>query len=437
MAGAEIDVKRSSVYEMIAMDDAVSVVLRECEKVVAGGNQKDEMVGLNAALGRVLEQDAVAQVDLPAVPLSMKDGYAVRAADGPGEFPVVAQLNAGVDARTLETLPERSVAYIATGAPLPPGADAVVPVERSAAAESGGDRVVLTHEDGSVKAGQDVRKPGCDLKSGLVLPCGTLLREAEIGLLASIGLSTVRVKSVPTVGIISTGDEVIDVHARSAGEPAAGGAAFDSNRPMLLSAARAVGANVLDLGIIRDDIESVREALERAADSCDVVVTSGGVSMGKKDVLQRVLSDLGTVHFGRVCMKPGKPLTFSTLTRRDGKHTALVLSLPGNAVSSFVCFHLVVAPVIRSLAGLSPLVPVVNAVLDQPLVLDKERPEYHRARLSWDLNSQRFVAVSTGAQASSRLLSACGVNALLKLPAADQTLQKGDIVEAMLLYSQL
>jgi len=429
--------RRASAFEMVPMDDAIAVVLRESAGAAAKRQQHEEIVGLDAALGRVLEQDVAAPVDLPAVPLSMKDGYAVRAADGPGEYPVVAQLNAGIDAREIQPLPERAVAYIATGAPLPPGADAVVPVELSEAADGGGERVVLKHSASGIRPGQDVRQPGCDLKAGIVLARGTMLREAEIGLLASIGTSVVRVRPAPTVGVISTGDEVIDVHARAAGEPAAGGAAFDSNRPMLLSAARALGANTVDLGIIRDDVDSVRAAIERAADACDVVVTSGGVSMGKKDVLQRVLAELGTVHFGRVCMKPGKPLTFATLSRRGGAHIALVLSLPGNAVSSFVCFHLAVAPALRTLAGVEPLAPVVSAALDQPLKLDKERPEYHRARLRWDASMHSFVAVSTGAQASSRLLSACGVNALLKLPAADQTLEKGARVEAMLLYSQL
>mmetsp|Transcript_8616 Transcript_8616/g.15581 ORF Transcript_8616/g.15581 Transcript_8616/m.15581 type:complete len:422 (-) Transcript_8616:1028-2293(-) len=420
---------------MMEMNAAISLVLAESQKAFASRLNKSHIVSLSDAVQCTLAESVYAPFSYPSVAVSLKDGYAVRSEYQVGNYPVVSYVHAGTDAATLPSLPLGAVCYIATGAPIPPGADAVVPVEHTVAVSENSIKI----EKPASGPGADIRPAGSDFsKDQLIVEAGQVLYEAEIGLLASLGMSTVKVCTPPVIGVLSTGDEVVDVQSRGSADAKRIGVAFDSNRPMLLSASRALRASVLDFGIVPDSPEAVHDALAHAASACDVLITSGGVSMGKKDVLQSELSKLGTIHFGRVCMKPGKPLTFTTIPQKETGKVTLAFSLPGNAVSSFVCFHLVAAPAIRTLSGsLHPMAPTVHVSLTQDLKLDPERPEYHRAHLTWNAMKQCFDATSTGAQASSRLLSARGANALLILPAESGVLTAGTFVEAMLIHSEL
>jgi gephyrin len=386
-------------------------------------------VPLAAALGRVLAAPVLAHDPLPPFAASIKDGYAVWAGDGPGEYPVAGEATAG-RMPSFQVTPG-SVAYITTGAPLPPGADAVVMVEETELLPQR-DGVTYVRIGRRVKPGADVRPVGYDVATGEeVLAAGVRLGAAELGLLATVGQATIPVVRQPRVAVLSTGDELTDP-----GAALLPGKIRDSNRITLLAAVTAAGGEAIDLGIAPDDQELLQEKLQHGLRQADVVVTSGGVSMGNLDFIKPLLEVAGTVHFGRLLMKPGKPLTFATV-EVDGRRR-LVFGLPGNPVSSLVTFYLLGVPAIRKLAGWAdPALRRVRADLAQPLPLDPDRPEYHRVMLHWDAAANGghggFVAASTGSQASSRLLSMRSANALLELPAVSGVLSAGTPVDALLI----
>lgn len=404
---------------MLDVNHALAIVLAQTPILTP------EQTALTGAYGRVLAQAVTADSPLPPFPAAIKDGYAVVAADGPGIFPVVGQVTAGHPGSF--RVEAGQVAYITTGAPMPAGADAVVMVENSRIETEG--RVEIQQR---VRPGDDVRPVGTDISAGQeVLPAGSILGATEIGLLATIGVTHVAVHPRPRVAVFSTGDEL-----QPPGASLGPGQIWDSNRPMLLAAAAEQGAQVLDLGIAGDSPSALQSCFQEAVRRADVVLTSGGVSMGELDLLKPLLAQSGQLHFGRIRMKPGKPLTFATVTQDERK--VLVFALPGNPVSSLVTFYLMAAPALARMAGRpNPHLPRVQAHLAQALTLDPERPEYHRATLTWEptLNSGQggFWAASTGSQASSRLLSMRTANALLELPQAQGVLPTGSVVDALLI----
>ncbi|GFR45630.1 hypothetical protein Agub_g7038 [Astrephomene gubernaculifera] len=443
-----------SAYKMISIPEAQDIVLSLTQPLGA------VTVGLADALGRVLAEDVKAPDSLPPFPASIKDGYAVVASDGVGEFPVIGESRAG----RLDDLPVRpgTVAYITTGAPVPPGADAVVQVEDTEAVQpaggAAGERRVRINK--AAKPGQDIRPVGSDITEGdLVLRAGEVVGVAEVGILATVGAVQLAVHAAPKVAVLSTGDEVVDPATRPLGQ----GQIRDANRAMLLAAAARAGAQVVDLGVARDAVGQLEGCLAAAIEQrADVLITSGGVSMGDRDLVKPLLERQGTIHFGRVRMKPGKPLTFATLSiAEQGGRQMMVFGLPGNPVSSFVCFNLVVLPALRKLAGWQrPELRRVAACLTSDIRLDPERPEYHRATLVWScepppgtaaaathgssqeaaavegekgLAGFQFWAVSTGNQISSRLLSARSANALLEIPCDSGVLRAGSVVSALLI----
>jgi gephyrin len=408
---------------MLAVRDAQAIVLEQAQAL------KPVRLGLRQAAGLILAETVVAREPMPPFPASVKDGYAVIASDGPGDYPVIGEVTAG---RTAEfRLQPGAAAYITTGAPLPPGADAVVMVEETEAlpANNGARRVRIRK---GVRPGDDVRPVGVDVATGQeVLRAGERLGAAEIGLLATVGAAQVVVYPRPRVAILSTGDELVEPH-----EQAGAGQIRDSNRVMLASAVAEDGGEVVDLGIGRDDQAELEARVQRGLAEADILLSSGGVSMGDLDLIKPLLAHAGTVHFGAIRMKPGKPLTFATAVV-DGQRR-LIFGLPGNPVSSLVTFYLFAMPALRKLAGWAdPLLPRVQAVLAQPLGLDGYRPEYHRATLRWDSTLHGgiggFLATSTGSQASSRLLSARTANALLELPQREGRLEAGEVVSALLI----
>jgi len=296
--------------------------------------------------------------------------------------------------------------------------------------------------------GLDVRAVGSGVAGGEpVLGAGARVGPAEIGVLATVGAVAAPCHRRPRVVVLSTGDEVVD----PAAEALRRGQVRDSNRSMLAALCREAGAEVEEVGVAGDTAGEVRAAFEGAvARGADVVVTSGGVSMGDRDLVKPVLEAMGTIHFGKVCMKPGKPLTYCVVP--GGDRSVHVFGLPGNPVSSFVTFHLAVRPCLLKLAGHGRVTPRrVQAVLGCDVKMDPARPEYHRAHLTWvapggegeDAHGLRecavpagaghFVAVSTGSQVSSRLGSAVSALALLEIPRAEGTLRKGSPVSALLI----
>ncbi|CAI5473220.1 unnamed protein product [Closterium sp. Yama58-4] len=452
---------------MVSVDEAQKLVLEHAKPLPA------VTVSLNESLGCVLAKDFIAPEPMPPFPASIKDGYAVVASDGPGEYPIIAEARAGDDAANVVVTPG-TVAYITTGGPVPQGADAVIQVEDTLPVDSSSGQRRVTIVKGAT-VGQDIRPVGSDLAAGtVVLRAGEHLGPAEIGLLATVGAAHVHVHRQPLVAVLSTGDELIDP-AQNASATLPRGMIRDANRSMLLAAVRQhLGAAAaspasepaaapaascpapLDLGIAADTEEAVAAAFERAlAARADVVVASGGVSMGDRDFVKPLLERLGTVHFGRVHMKPGKPLTFATIETASDKtdsaaqpHRTIVFGLPGNPVSCMVCFNLFVLPAIRQIGGWrQPLLHRVQAYISSSLRLDPERPEYHRASLHFEPNVSAalassaaaasppsstamsgFIADSTGRQISSRLLSmrdtvAAGLAADASGPRAVQAVQ--------------
>ncbi|KAL1527410.1 hypothetical protein AB1Y20_016078 [Prymnesium parvum] len=396
-----------------------------------------------AALGAVLAEDVLAPHAHPPFAASIKDGYAVRSDDAAREYSVVGASRAGVERRT--PLGRGEAVYITTGAPLPPGADAVVQIEEATAVDDAGRAVgAATSTSARIRLrtpparGQDVRPVGFDVAEGsAVLRAGGRVGAAEVGLLATLGCREVAVARRPKLAVLSSGDELVDP-LDAAAPPLRAAAIFDANRPMLLAAAAGEHADAVDLGVVADDAAALEAALEEALRrGVDVLVCTGGVSMGDRDLIKPLLAARGTVHFGKVRLKPGKPLTFATVPRH-APHAPplLVFALPGNPVSAHVCFHLVVAPALRKLAAApSPRPRRLLARLAAEVKLDKERPEFHRARLS--STARGLLAHSTGEQISSRLLSCVGADALVELPAAADrgapTIPAGALVSVLLI----
>jgi molybdenum cofactor synthesis domain-containing protein len=398
---------RESPYPMVSIEEARRLVAAHA--LPLGSEEIDAL----SADGRVLAEPITAPAPIPDVPKSAVDGYALIAADGDAPRRVLAELTAGA-AQGLALTPG-TAARIMTGAPLPPGADAVVLVEQTEERDQ-----ILTIER-APGVGDSIHTIGQDIRAGeLVLERGALLGAAEIGLLATIGQTRVRVFRRPVVAVLATGDEVFEPD----GPPIPGGVR-DSNRYALLAAAREAGCATISLGIARDDLATQRAAILDGIARADMLLTSGGVSMGTRDLIKPLLAELGTVHFGRIAFKPGKPTTFATI---GGK---LAFGLPGYPVSSLVSFEVFVRPALRRMQGdARPERPQVLVALGGAIRSSPDRPEYQRAIVRWEAG--QLVAHSTGGQGSSRLLSLRGANALLLVPAGGQTYQPGERLTALL-----
>ncbi len=377
-----------SKYEMVSAEVALETVLKHTP--VLG----TETILLPEARGRVLGADLVAPADMPPFPASSVDGYAVIANDPAPTRRVLAEVTAG-DAREVTVVPGTAVRTM-TGAPVAPGADAVVMVEF---VEELAGQITLTR---SVRPGENVQRAGQDVRNGqLVLPAGTVLRAPEIGLLAAMGQKGVTVFRKPRVAVLSTGDELVEPW-----EEAGPAKIRDSNRYAVIAAVEAAGAVALTLGMVKDVRSDQRERIRTGLEVADVVITSGGVSMGVKDLVKGILEEMGTVHFGRVSVKPGKPFTFATVGEK------IAFGLPGFPVSSLVTFELFVRPSLLKMQGHSRVTrPRVEVVMDHDVTPAPDRSEFQRAVVRWD--GLELHAVTTGLQASGRLLSMVGANALL------------------------
>jgi molybdenum cofactor synthesis domain-containing protein len=403
------------VYPLLDADVAAALVLEHTP--VLGS----EEVALADASGRVLAEDLIASEPLPAFPSSAVDGFAVRVADAGTTLRVLGESAAG---RPFEgSVSPGTAARILTGGAVPGGADCVVMVED---VRIDGNHVKVP---ASLSSGANYHKIGDDVRAGdRILRAGAQLGAAEIGIAAATGNARLAVRRRPRIALMSTGDELVEV-----GKRPGPGQIPDSNRWALLAALRDADAEVEVLGIAPDEPDPLRRLVVDALGRADALVTSGGVSVGTHDLVKPLLESLGTVLVGRVKLKPGKPFTFATLpSHHRGDGLKLAFGLPGFPVSSLVTFEVFVRPSLRKMQGFAqlqrPTLPVRLAYDARPTA---ERTEYQRVTLRRE--GRELVAETTGSQSSSRLLSLAGAHALVKVPAGDQALKAGSIVEAMIL----
>ncbi len=371
------------------------------------------------ALGRVLAADVVSSLDVPPADNTSMDGYALRAADmaRPGTvLPVAQRVPAGVVGAVHQP---GTAARIFTGAQIPLGADAVVMQEQCEALAGEGLGAVRIHAE--VQAGQWIRRRGEDVQQGsTVLAAGHRLDAAALGLAASVGAAALTVAHRPRVALFSTGDELV-----MPGEPLKPGAIYNSNRFTLRGLLQGLGCEVVDLGIVPDNLDATRAALREAAARSDLIITSGGVSVGEEDHLRPAVQAEGSLDLWQIAIKPGKPLAFGRV------QDAWFIGLPGNPVSSFVTFLLLVRPVILRLQGATALAPRRYRLrADFAWPRPDRRQEFLRVRLNAAGGLDLFPNQSSGV-----LTSAVWGDGLLDNP-ADQAITAGDTV-AFIPFSEL
>ncbi|WKZ34659.1 MAG: molybdopterin molybdotransferase MoeA [Anaerolineales bacterium] len=404
---------------MLSVHEARERILSRFEPTATEG------VPLTASAGRVLAVDIIAAHDLPLFDNSAMDGFAVRAEDtsaSGGTFAVVADIPAG--STPTVTLTTNEAARIMTGAQIPAGADAVIAVEDTDFnhREAGASPPKTISFQKNVKAGENVRRRGMDIRAGeVVLKKGRLLKAQDMGLLAMLGIGSVQVHKKPRVALLSTGDELLEVDA-----PLEAGKIRDSNSYTLAALIEAAGGKVLRLGVAKDRRDAVEGLLGQAArEEADVILSSAGVSVGAFDFVKEVVEANGRLDFWRVNMRPGKPLAFGDYAGRP------FIGLPGNPVSAFVGFEVFVRPVIERLSGRSdggrPTVKVRSA--DE--IESDGRESYLRARIREENGVP--LASLTGHQGSGNLLSLVQADALLIIPAGVKCVPAGQEVEAILL----
>jgi len=375
------------------------------------------------ALGLPACEDLDSPVDLPGFDNSAMDGYAVAledvasaSEDRPVHLPVVGEMAAG-QSRMLALSPGTSV-RIMTGAPVPQGADAVVPVEWT---DAGLATVRITR---APRPGEHVRRRGEDVRTGeTLLRDGRILGPREIGLLASVGRAQVRSRPRPRIVVMSTGAEL-----REPGGTLGHDSIFDSNSYMLAAAARSLGAIAYRVGIVSDDPAEFRDALSDQLVRADLVVTSGGVSKGAYDVVKEVLSEVGTVSFGEVAMQPGKPQGFGFV----GEDSTPIITLPGNPVSSYVSFEVFVVPAIRAMMGRAPYRrPTQRMVCTRGFSSAPGREQFVRARHEVDGRGPHVHPV--GGHGSHLLGDLAEANALIRVAADVTSVADGDAVDVLVL----
>lgn len=373
---------------------------------------------LSALLGRILAQDIASSFDIPPRDNSAMDGFAVRhedIAEASSENPVRLQIIDDVPAGRVATqkVGHGQAIRIMTGAQIPEGADCVVPVELTETGNRSTELRILA----AVQPGEHIRKRGEDVRAGEVLIAkGARLRPQEVGLIASLGMTGAWVSRKPVVGIISSGNEIVEP-----GQPLGPGHIYDANRFSVASQARSVNAEVRDYGIVEDDLGKITATLEKAAGDCDLILTSGGVSVGDYDLMKQALSKLGEMNFWQVAQKPGKPMAFGAIRGRP------VIGLPGNPVSSMVIFDQYVRPFLLKMQGASRIFrKQLTGISLQRLQKPAGRREFLRARVEWQ--EGKYQVRLTGPQGSGILTSMVYADGLLILSEEVEVVDIGDQV---------
>ena len=374
-----------------------------------------ERLPIRDCLGRVNNEAVKSPHNVPPLPNSAMDGYAITIAsleqDAITEFDDIGTAYAGAPFDG-SCGPEQCV-RIMTGALIPHGADAVIMQEQAEQSDSGKVRIDAQH-----RVGENIRQAGEDVQQGeTVIEAGARLSPADLGVLASLGLSQLQVKRKPVVAFFSTGDELVAV-----GEPLEPGKIHDSNRYSLYGMLSTMAVDIIDLGVVRDDPDSMREVLTRASTQADLIISTGGVSVGEADFIKPALEELGTTEFWKIAIKPGRPLTFGQID------ASIFMGLPGNPVAVMVTFSQFVVPAIHALAGANPQRPA----LFHARALDKMRKkpgryEFQRGIASMDENNAWQVA-RTGQQGSGILTSMSRANCFIVLPDDNAGVEPGDQV---------
>ena len=404
---------------LIAIADALQLILDQ----VPPPNR--ELIPTNAALGRTLAEESSSDVNSPPHDKSLVDGFAVCAADFHG-LPLAA--SSSIRLSVLEEVvagqvPSQTVrpgtaTKIMTGAPIPPGADAVVMVEQTQSLDDVHEVLI----DADVTPGQHIMREGTVMRTGqAVLNVGQRIRAIEVGLLAEVGRTRVHVFGAPSVAVLPTGDELV-----SQDQQPGPGCIRNSNGPMLLGLVEESGAKAIDLGIGRDNLESLRSQIQTGLEH-DVLVLSGGVSAGTMDLVPRVLQEQGVEQvFHKVNIKPGKPIWFGV--KQNGNSRTLVFGLPGNPVSSLVCFHVFVTPVLRQLNGQSANLSSEFGQLAEAFQQRDNRPTYMPAQVDWACEHRLTNVLKW--QGSSDLKCMTQANGLAFFPTPKQ-FAAGDIIHLL------
>ena len=370
---------------MLTLQEALDRLLAAARPI-----RETETLSTLDAAGRVLAAAQTSQLDVPPADNTQMDGYALRAADCSGD--IVLHVSQRIPAGHVpQPLQPGTAARIFTGAMIPPGADAVVMQEQCEAVEGG---VRVKH---SPKSGEWIRRAGEDIRTGsTILPAGTRLTPQALGLAASVGLASLPVVRRPRVAVFFTGEELA-----MPGEPLKPGAIYNSNRYTLRGLLRQLGCEVTDFGIVPDSLAATRETLRRAADGHDLIITSGGVSVGEEDHIKPAVEAEGRLNMWQIAIKPGKPLAFGEIDRAEGEPT-FFLGLPGNPVSSFVTFLLFVRPFILRLTGVTDVAPrayTLRADFDWPR--GDRRNEFLRVRVNEKGGLDLFPNQSSGVLTST------------------------------------
>ena len=386
---------------LISVDEATARILESGSPVA-----QSEIIGLEQALGRVMAEDVCSTINVPGYDNSAMDGYAVRSADcaeAGARLSVTQRIPAG---QTGSQLDAGTAARIFTGAPIPPGADAVVMQEHC---DTEDDQVIINKQ---VKVGQHIRRAGEDISQGsVVLKAGHRLRPQELGLLASVGLAEVSVKRKLKVATFFTGDEIVEP-----GSELGEGQIYNSNKYTIKGLLQTTGCEIIDLGIVPDTLEATLDVLQKASSQADLVVTSGGVSVGEEDYVRIALEQLGELKMWRIAMKPGKPVAFGKVG------DALFMGLPGNPVSVFVTFLLFARPLILKMQGMECHHSVFSSIVADFEWPSVQRQEYLRVRVEQDGTAKLFPH-----QGSGVLSSASWADGLVEVQIG-QAIQKGDRV---------
>ena len=401
---------------------AIAAVLRPITDI--------ERVPLGQALGRVLGRDVVSVIDVPPHDNSAMDGFAFAGSALGGDAATthlrcVGTVHAGVPFGG--ALAAGECVRIMTGAVMPLGADTVVPLELCVA-----EGTAVRIEPGVLRSGDNRRRRGEDLTAGRpAVRAGRILKPADLGLVASLGIDRVSVFRRLRVALFSTGDEL-----RAAGQPLAPGCVYDSNRVSLFAAVQRLGMEAIDLGLVADDPAALQATLELAMARADVVLTSGGVSMGDADHTRAVLAHMGTVGFWKVAMRPGRPFAFGSLQRDDGAPPTWLFALPGNPVAALVTFYALAREALQRLAGATPVpLPVLQARCTTAIRKRPGRTEFQRAVVelaAGDAAPAEWQVRLTGSQGAGVLRSMSEANALLVLGHDQGSVAAGDRVDVWL-----
>lgn len=386
--------------------------------------QTIEKVALRSALGRVLAQDIISPINVPQHDNSAMDGYALRSADLNTTQPVTLQIAGTALAGTgfSGTLEAGQCVRIMTGAVMPAGCDTVVPQELTENALE----TSVTLPAGVVRAGDNRRLKGEDLEAGKpALLKGKILRPADLGLLASLGVAEVPVQRRLRVAFFSTGDEL-----RSIGEPLDEGCVYDSNRYTLHGMLTRLGCDIIDMGVIKDDPAALEAAFRTACENADAVITSGGVSVGEADYTKQMMAKLGDTAFWKINMRPGRPMAFGRINS-NGK-SAWLFGLPGNPVAVMITFYFFAREaLLRMMGAEQQSLPLMRAVCETPIRKKAGRTEYQRGILSIDATGRRQVRI-TGSQGSGILSSMSLADCIVILHAEQGSVGVGEEVDVVL-----